>query len=116
LLGRHGAVSGYRAPVRVGVDAASGQGDFTAGLPRKRMAAGVLLTDDADRVVIVEPVYKDHWRTGFVVCGEVYARGGDRAASGGARRRRILTVRSTGRGVGVAPDLVEIGNVFVTRS
>jgi 8-oxo-dGTP pyrophosphatase MutT (NUDIX family) len=61
LLGRRGAVSGYRAPVRTSVDAASGQDDFTAGLPRKRMAAGVLLTDDADRVLIVEPVYKDHW-------------------------------------------------------
>jgi 8-oxo-dGTP diphosphatase len=47
--------------VRTSVDAASGQGDFTAGLPRKRMAGGVLLTDDADRVLIVEPVYKDYW-------------------------------------------------------
>ncbi|HEU5110028.1 MAG TPA: NUDIX hydrolase [Micromonosporaceae bacterium] len=47
--------------MRTGVDAASGRDDFTAGLPRKRMAAGVLMTDDADRVLIVEPVYKDDW-------------------------------------------------------
>jgi 8-oxo-dGTP pyrophosphatase MutT (NUDIX family) len=56
-----GAIVGYRAPVRTGIDAGAGHEDFTAGLPRKRMAAGVLLTDDTDRVLIVEPVYKDYW-------------------------------------------------------
>ncbi|BBH68514.1 hypothetical protein ACTI_51990 [Actinoplanes sp. OR16] len=35
--------------------------DFTAGLPRKRMGAGALLTDDQDRVLLVEPTYKDYW-------------------------------------------------------
>jgi 8-oxo-dGTP pyrophosphatase MutT (NUDIX family) len=32
-----------------------------AGLPRKRMAAGVLLRDPADRVLWVEPTYKPNW-------------------------------------------------------
>jgi 8-oxo-dGTP diphosphatase len=35
--------------------------DFTATLPRKRMGAGALLTDDRGRVLLVEPTYKDHW-------------------------------------------------------
>ena len=35
--------------------------DFTATLPRKRMGAGVLLSDDAGRVLLVEPTYKDYW-------------------------------------------------------
>ena len=35
--------------------------DFTATLPRKRMGAGVLLTDDRDRVLLVEPAYKPDW-------------------------------------------------------
>lgn len=35
--------------------------DFTATLPRKRMGAGVLLSDDQGRVLLVEPTYKDHW-------------------------------------------------------
>jgi 8-oxo-dGTP pyrophosphatase MutT (NUDIX family) len=35
--------------------------DYTATLPRKRMGAGVLFRDDADRVLLVEPVYKDYW-------------------------------------------------------
>jgi 8-oxo-dGTP diphosphatase len=34
---------------------------YSATLPRKRMAAGVLLRDDADRVLLVEPTYKDYW-------------------------------------------------------
>lgn len=36
-------------------------GDYTAGLPRKRMASGVLFRDAVDRVLLVEPVYKDRW-------------------------------------------------------
>jgi 8-oxo-dGTP diphosphatase len=32
-----------------------------AALPRKRMAAGVLLTDVQDRSLLVEPTYKDYW-------------------------------------------------------
>lgn len=35
--------------------------DVTAGLPRKRMAAGLLLTDADERVLLVEPVYKAGW-------------------------------------------------------
>jgi 8-oxo-dGTP diphosphatase len=35
--------------------------DFYASLPRKRTAAGVLFTDDAGRVLLVEPTYVDHW-------------------------------------------------------
>jgi 8-oxo-dGTP diphosphatase len=35
--------------------------DFTATLPRKRMAAAVLFTNGADRVLLVEPTYKDDW-------------------------------------------------------
>lgn len=36
-------------------------GDYTATLPRKRMGSGVLFRDTADRVLLVEPSYKDHW-------------------------------------------------------
>jgi 8-oxo-dGTP pyrophosphatase MutT (NUDIX family) len=35
--------------------------DFTATLPRKRMGAGALLTDERGRVLLVEPTYKDYW-------------------------------------------------------
>ena len=35
--------------------------DFTATLPRKRMGAGALLSDDRGRVLLVEPAYKDSW-------------------------------------------------------
>ncbi|WFE51161.1 NUDIX hydrolase [Micromonospora sp. WMMD1155] len=35
--------------------------DITAGLPRKRMAAGLLITDPDDRVLLVEPAYKAGW-------------------------------------------------------
>jgi 8-oxo-dGTP diphosphatase len=35
--------------------------DYTATLPRKRMGAGVLFWDPAGRMLLVEPVYKDHW-------------------------------------------------------
>jgi 8-oxo-dGTP diphosphatase len=34
---------------------------YSATLPRKRMAAGILLRDAAGRVLLVEPTYKDHW-------------------------------------------------------
>jgi hypothetical protein len=36
-------------------------GDFTATLPRKRMGSAVLLRDLGNRILIVEPTYKDHW-------------------------------------------------------
>lgn len=35
--------------------------DYTATLPRKRMAAAVLFTDVAGRALLVEPAYKDYW-------------------------------------------------------
>jgi 8-oxo-dGTP diphosphatase len=35
--------------------------DFTATLPRKRMAAGALLTGEGGRVLLVEPTYKPVW-------------------------------------------------------
>jgi 8-oxo-dGTP diphosphatase len=34
---------------------------YSATLPRKRMAAGVLLRDGGGRVLLVEPTYKDYW-------------------------------------------------------
>ncbi|MEV2241300.1 NUDIX hydrolase [Micromonospora sp. NPDC049891] len=39
----------------------SGRRDVTADLPRKRMAAGLLITDADERVLLVEPVYKAEW-------------------------------------------------------
>jgi 8-oxo-dGTP diphosphatase len=36
-------------------------GDYTATLPRKRMGSGVLFRDATDRVLLVEPTYKDYW-------------------------------------------------------
>lgn len=39
----------------------SSPGDYTLTLPRKRMGAGVLITDAAGRVLLVEPAYKDYW-------------------------------------------------------
>ncbi len=46
--------------------------DFTATLPRKRMAAGVLFCDDRGRVLLVEPAYKPQWEVpgGSVEAGE----------------------------------------------
>jgi 8-oxo-dGTP diphosphatase len=35
--------------------------DYTASLPRKRMGAAALLCDDAGRVLLVEPTYKDYF-------------------------------------------------------
>lgn len=35
--------------------------EFLATLPRKRVTAGVLVRDDAGRVLLVEPTYKDSW-------------------------------------------------------
>ncbi len=34
---------------------------YTATLPAKRMAAGAIFLDDADRLLLVEPNYKDDW-------------------------------------------------------
>jgi 8-oxo-dGTP diphosphatase len=35
--------------------------DFTATLPRKRMGAGALLTDDRGRLLLVEPTYQPYF-------------------------------------------------------
>ena len=35
--------------------------DFTATLPRKRMGAGLVMTDPSGRVLLVEPTYKDYF-------------------------------------------------------
>ncbi|MFF3867127.1 NUDIX domain-containing protein [Micromonospora sp. NPDC001898] len=50
----------------------SGPRDFTADLPRKRMAAGLLITDADERILLVEPVYKADWEIpgGCVEAGE----------------------------------------------
>lgn len=46
--------------------------EYVASLPRKRMSAGILLHDDAGRVVLVEPSYKTTWEVpgGVVEAGE----------------------------------------------
>jgi ADP-ribose pyrophosphatase YjhB (NUDIX family) len=46
--------------------------EYVASLPLKRMSAGVLLHDDAGRVVLVEPSYKPTWDIpgGVVDAGE----------------------------------------------
>lgn len=36
-------------------------GEYTATLPRKRMASAVLLRDAGGRILLVEPQYKDDW-------------------------------------------------------
>lgn len=36
-------------------------GDYTATLPRKRMASAVLFRDHGGRILLVEPTYKDYW-------------------------------------------------------
>lgn len=35
--------------------------DYTATLPRKRMGAAALFSDDAGRGLVVEPTYKNYW-------------------------------------------------------
>jgi 8-oxo-dGTP pyrophosphatase MutT (NUDIX family) len=35
--------------------------DYVQSLPRKRVAAGALFADEAGRVLLVDPVYRDTW-------------------------------------------------------
>ncbi|MGW4784981.1 NUDIX domain-containing protein [Streptomyces sp. NPDC004230] len=35
--------------------------EYDLTLPRKRVAAGVLFFDEHDRVLLVDPIYKEHW-------------------------------------------------------
>ncbi|WP_306215156.1 NUDIX domain-containing protein [Actinoplanes sp. RD1] len=72
--------------------------DFTAGLPRKRMAAGLLLTDVHDRVLLVEPTYKPSWE---IPGGTVEADESPRAA----------VIRELAEELGLA---VEPGRLLVT--
>ncbi|WP_409495566.1 NUDIX domain-containing protein [Amycolatopsis sp. cmx-11-12] len=44
--------------------------EYVRSLNRKRMAAGVLFRDDADRVLIVEPSYKKTWEIPGGACDE----------------------------------------------
>jgi len=34
---------------------------YLQSLPKKRMGSGILFRDEADRILIVDPTYKDHW-------------------------------------------------------
>ncbi len=45
---------------------------YYAALPRKRVGAGALITDEADSVLVVEPIYKARWEVpgGIVEEGE----------------------------------------------
>ncbi|RSM80520.1 NUDIX hydrolase [Amycolatopsis sp. WAC 01375] len=44
--------------------------DYVRSLNRKRMSAGVLYRDENDRVLIVEPSYKEHWDIPGGACDE----------------------------------------------
>jgi len=35
--------------------------DYLKNLPRKRMASGVILLNEAGEILLVRPTYKDHW-------------------------------------------------------
>ena len=56
----------------MGSDSPDGLSAWDASLPRKRMAASVLLFDECGRVMVVEPTYKPHWDLpgGVVELGE----------------------------------------------
>ncbi|MGC4190888.1 MAG: NUDIX hydrolase [Thermomicrobiales bacterium] len=45
---------------------------FYRDLPRRYLGSGALITDDADRILVVEPVYKETWEIpgGLVDAGE----------------------------------------------
>lgn len=42
--------------------------EYVRSLPRKRMSAGTLIRDGSDRVLLVEPSYKEHWDIPGGVC------------------------------------------------
>jgi ADP-ribose pyrophosphatase YjhB (NUDIX family) len=44
--------------------------DYVRSLNRKRMSAGTLIRDAADRVLLVEPSYKEHWDIPGGACEE----------------------------------------------
>ena len=55
-----------------GDDLTAADVEYYASLPRKRVAAGALLTDADDAILVVEPTYKSHWEVpgGIVEDGE----------------------------------------------
>lgn len=61
-------------------DALTAVSEYDRGLARKRMAAGVLFFDEAGRVLLVDPVYKEPWE---IPGGAVEA---DESPRAGARR------------------------------
>ncbi len=64
--------------------------DLIAGLPRKRIGAGVLFVDETDRVLLVEPTYKPYWE---IPGGVVEARESPHAAAAREVREELgLTV------------------------
>jgi 8-oxo-dGTP pyrophosphatase MutT (NUDIX family) len=65
-----------------------------AALPRKRVAAGVVVLDDAGRVLLVEPTYKPGWETPG---GMVEANESPRAAAGRECREEIGVDVEVGR-------------------
>lgn len=66
---------------------------FYESLPAKRMAAGVLFRDGEGRVLLVEPVYKEHWE---VPGGIVEMNESPRAAA----RRELLEELGLARSIG----------------
>ncbi|MEU8268027.1 NUDIX hydrolase [Sphaerisporangium sp. NPDC049002] len=53
-------------PERADQERRAGEGrspdiSFIAGLPRVRSASGALIRDEAERIMVVCPTYKDHW-------------------------------------------------------
>ncbi|WP_030221489.1 NUDIX domain-containing protein [Streptomyces bikiniensis] len=62
------------------VDASASLTEYDRQLARKRVAAGVLFFDDAGRVLLVDPVYKEPWE---IPGGAVEA---DESPRAGARR------------------------------
>jgi 8-oxo-dGTP diphosphatase len=54
------------------IDTPSGSPEFYASLPTKLVAAGWLIRDQQDRLLLVEPTYKDPWEIpgGVVESGE----------------------------------------------
>ncbi|MFI1990697.1 NUDIX domain-containing protein [Actinoplanes sp. NPDC020271] len=72
--------------------------DYTATLPRKRMGAGALLSDQFGRVLLVEPTYAPHWE---LPGGAVEANESPHAA----------TMRELREELGV---LVRVGRLLVT--